>query len=66
MNQNLNAFAVVVSPKGGLPSVISKNSTDYWEFTNIGYETLHTGTKKECIAYQEEMMAQLIEIQYFD
>lgn len=64
--QNQNCFAVVVSPSGGLPTLVNQNSNEYWEFMNLSYEVLETGTKKHCTEYQEEMMAELVNIEYFN
>jgi len=64
--QNHNSFAVVVSPNGGLPSLQNQNSNTYWEMQTIGYEVLHTGNKKSCQSYLEEMMGELININYFE
>lgn len=63
--QNHNSFAVVVSPQGGLPSLQNQNSNDFWVMTGLGYEILETGNKKHCQSYLEEIMSQLVEIDYF-
>jgi hypothetical protein len=64
--QNHNSFAVVVSPSGGLPSLQNQNSNEYWDMQNIGYEILHTGNKRDCQAFLEEMMGELNNINYFE
>ena len=63
--QNQNCFAVIVSPSGGLPSVININGQEHWERMQMKYEVLETGTKKHCFSYYEEMMSQLVDIDYF-
>ena len=63
---NTHTYAVIVSPNGGIPSVFSKNDPDYYVMTvHLNYEELHSGSKKECNSYWEEMVSQLNEIEYF-
>jgi len=62
--QNHNSFAVVVSPSGGLPSVQNQNSNDFWIMQSMGYEILESGNKKHCTEYWEELMAQIVDIDY--
>ena len=64
--QNHNSFAVVVSPSGGLPSLQNQNSNDYWVMQGLGYEILETGNKKHCEQYLEELMSQIIDVDYFN
>ena len=64
---NTTNYAVVANENvGGMPTVVSKNSNTYWEYMNIGYATLTEGTKRYCEQYQEEMMGELININYFE
>lgn len=64
--QQHESHAVIVSPNGGIPAVFSKDSNDYWQMINqLNYEELHTGSKRNCNDYLEEMVSQLNEIQYF-
>jgi len=63
---NTNTYAVMANENtGGLPTVVSQNSVTFLEMQMIGYCTLHTGTKRDCNYYLEELMSQLIDIQYF-
>ena len=64
--QNHNSFAVVVSPSGGLPSLQNENSDTFWEMQCSGYEVLERGNKRHCQEYLEQVMSELVNIQYFD
>lgn len=64
---NTHNYAVVVNDAGGIPSVQSRNGNTYYEMMqHLNYEELHTGSKKECDDYLEEMVGQLNEISYFN
>jgi len=63
--QQHTEFAVVVSPSGGMPSVINQASNDFWIMQSMGYEVLEQGTKKHCTEYWEQLMEQVVEIEYF-
>lgn len=66
MRQNHNDYAVIVSPNGGIPAVFPKDSNDYWQMMNqLNYEELHSGSRRNCLNYLDEMVGQLLEIQYF-
>ena len=67
MNHNLTAYAVVANENiGGIPSVVSKNSPEFWDMQQIGYAILHEDTKKGCLDFWHEMMAELNNIQFFE
>lgn len=67
MNHNLTAYAVVANPHtGSMPSCISKNSSDYYDFMQCGYEILKSGTRRECTEFYQELMENLVDSNFFE
>ena len=64
---NTQTYAVMANENtGGMPTVVSKNSNTFFEMQMIGYCTLHSGTKRDCNNFWEEMMSQILEIGFFN
>lgn len=64
---NNSTYAVVANENiGGLPSVVSKNSSDFWDMQQVGYIILHEDTKRNCLKYLEDMMGELVNINFFN
>lgn len=63
---NTNTYCVVTSPNGSLPSVISKNSPDWYDYQRIGYEILFQGTRRAAYRHLEDLMGELVETNFFE
>jgi hypothetical protein len=66
MNSNLTYAVVANENVGGMPSVVSKNSPEFWDMQQIGYAILYEDTKRGCLDFQHEMMQELNNIQFFE
>jgi len=63
---NTNTYAVVTSQNGSLPSVISKNSPDWYDYQRAGYETLFEGTRRAAYSHLEALMGELVDCNFFE
>lgn len=52
-------YCVISKPEFQLPTVISQNSHLYPEFIQAGYESVFTGTKRECQDKETEILEEL-------